>query len=75
MVFSLLLEGRMFYAIFQRNRVSLAFSFSFQRSFQDLDSKGDRLKEIMGELINLYAKLEENRPLEEGVQRKEEERL
>ena len=75
MVFSLLLEGSMFRAIFQRKRVSLRLSFSFQRSFQVLDSRGDKLEEILGELINLYAKQVENRPLEEEVQRKEGELL
>ena len=38
MVFSLLLEGSMFQANFQRKRVSLAFSFSLQKFFQVLDS-------------------------------------
>ena len=55
MDFSLLLEGSMFQAIFQRKRVSLAFNFSFQKSFQVLDSRGDRLEEILGDLISLYA--------------------
>jgi hypothetical protein len=68
--FNLAFVGRTFWAIFQRNKKSLAFSLSFQRDFQELDSRGDETEEILGLLINLYVELVESRPFVEGVQRK-----
>jgi hypothetical protein len=47
MEFNLALEGRMSHAIFQRKRISLAFSFSFQRAFQMLVSRGEIAEEVL----------------------------
>jgi hypothetical protein len=52
-VFNLVLVGRTFQAIFQRNKRSLALRFSFQRDFQLLDSIGEEMEENLGLLINL----------------------
>ena len=68
--FNLVFVGRRFQAIFQRNNSSLAFSLSFQRDFQELDSRVEEIEVILGLLINLYVELVEKRPMEEGVQRK-----
>jgi hypothetical protein len=68
MVRSLTLEESKSQAIFQRKRISLALSFSFQRAFQQLGSRGEETEEVLGLLISLKAKLVENKPLEEGVQ-------
>jgi hypothetical protein len=73
--FNLVFVGRTFQAIFQRNKTSLAFRLSFQRDFQELDSRRDETEEILGLLINLYAELVENRAFVEGVQRKNGLRL
>jgi hypothetical protein len=70
MVFSLVLVGRRFQAIFQRNKMSLALSLSFHRAFQVLESKGEMVELVLILLINLWAELEEKQPSEEGVQRK-----
>jgi hypothetical protein len=53
MEFNLALEGRMSHAIFQRKRISLAFSFSFERAFQMLVSRGEIAEEVLLWLISL----------------------
>ena len=51
--FNLVLVGRTFQAIFQRNKRSPALRFSFQRDFQWLETKGEEVEVILGMLINL----------------------
>jgi hypothetical protein len=52
MEFNLALDGKISQAIFQRNRINLAFNFNFQRAFQVLVSKGETAVEVLLLQIN-----------------------
>ena len=66
----LALEGTVSQAIFHKKSFNLAFSFSFQSSFQTLGSRGAELEATLGLLISLRAELV--LPLAKGVQMKSE---
>jgi hypothetical protein len=53
MALSLAFKGSRFYAIFQRNKMSLALSLSFHGAFQVLESRGEMMELVLWLLINL----------------------
>jgi hypothetical protein len=73
--FNLALEGRRSQAIFQRNKINLAFSLSFHKAFHELDLRGEITEVVLGLLMNIYAELVEKRQLVEGVQRKDVDKV
>jgi hypothetical protein len=53
MEFNLVFVGSISQAIFQRKRISLAFSLSFHKEFQKFGSKGEMEEEVLWLLISL----------------------